>query len=122
MHASLPRFVPPTTANQPDPSYREALGASSEIVAAFDTAIASMYPEQDVQEIDTALRDLEAKSRKALLTFETALTAMPDPDARQAQQDKLSSFGERWSARLEAETKAWNERKLSLSSLKAALP
>ena len=81
-----------------------------------------MYPEQDVKEIDAALQDLESKSRKALSTFELVMAEISNEEVRQAQQQKLASFTERWSARLEAETKTWDERKLSVSSLEAALP
>lgn len=122
LHASLPRFVVSSPSSTNDPNFRQLLDASSAIVAAFDTAIAAMYPTQIEVEITSALDDLAGRSRAALSATESVLAAMLDNEQRVAQSEKLSSFSKKWLDRLETETKAWHERKMSMSSLQDALP
>lgn len=92
------------------------------IVAAFDTAIGAMYPIQKESEIESALNDLETKSKRVIVSAEAVLAEVKDEEGRKEQQEKLSNFSGRWMDRLGSEKKAWEERKMSLKSLQDALP
>lgn len=97
------------------------MDASGKTVAAFDTAILTMYPEQDESEISTSLRDLGDVSRKTISLLQSRLAVISE-STTQAQRDQFSSFLTKWLERLEKESASWEERRLSVSSLKSALP
>ena len=85
-----------------------------------------MYPEQDVAEVDAGLAEL-AKRSKAMA--EELVKRLDEVEAvsqtpGSASDEKRQSFRQsldKWTAKLEAETAKWNERKLDLSSLSSAL-
>lgn len=81
-----------------------------------------MYPTQDVSEIDSALEDLEVKSRRVIGSAEALVAEMEDGQARTELQEKFKNFSGRWMDRLDTEKRTWEERKLSLKSLGEALP
>ena len=81
-----------------------------------------MYPVQKETEIESALNDLETKSKRVVGSAEAVLAQIQDEEGRKAQQEKLGNFSQRWTDRLESEKKAWEERKMSLRSLQDALP
>jgi hypothetical protein len=92
--------------------------ASSDTVSAFDTAISTMYPEQDESEIDTALAALATKSKRTVSIVQSRIPA----GEKSAARDQLATFLTRWLDRLEKETRDWEERRLSLGVLRKALP
>jgi hypothetical protein len=118
LHASIPRFLPCLATSKAEPTYRDLVDASAGTVAAFDTAISTMYPDQDESEISASLRDLAAKSRHTISLLQTRLGAMDT----QAEREQLSSFLKKWLERLEKESTSWEERRLSVSTLSSALP
>ena len=122
LHASISRFIPPSSPLHPDPNYRQLITDTGAIVAAFDTAIGAMYPVQKETEIESALNDLETKSKRVIVSAEAVLAQVQDEEGRKSQQEKLGNFSQRWTDRLESEKKAWEERKMSLRSLQDALP
>jgi hypothetical protein len=102
-------------------TYHDLVEASASTVAAFDTAISTMYPEQDESEISASLRDLGEVSRKTISLLQTRLGTTSDPST-QSQRDQFSSFLGKWLERLEKENTGWEERRLSVKSLSSALP
>lgn len=121
LHASIPRFLPCLAASTTEATYRDLMDASARTVAAFDTAISTMYPEQDESEISASLRDLGDVSRKTIPLLQSRLTAISDVST-QSQRDQFKTFLSKWLERLESETTSWEERRLSVSSLGSALP
>jgi hypothetical protein len=121
LHASIPRFLPCLTTSTKETTYHDLVDASGQTVAAFDTAISTMYPEQDESEISSSLRDLGEVSRKTISLLQTRLAAISSAST-QAQRDQLTSFLSKWLERLEKENASWEERRLSVASLNSALP
>jgi hypothetical protein len=80
-----------------------------------------MYPEQDESEVASSLRDLGDKSRSTIALLQTRLGNI-NSDDKIAERDQLKSFLQKWLERLDKETESWEERRLSLSGLKNALP
>lgn len=112
LHASLPRFfgdLPPGSHS----AFRPLLAASSVQVAAFDTAIASLYPEQDLKAITEAMSSLHAAS-KALATAFLASTS--------AEQSVARTFVTRWLAKADEEWHQCEWSGMSVASLARALP
>lgn len=82
-----------------------------------------MYPVQNELEIQTSLDELESRSKRVIASTEALLVELDEGrEDRKEQQVKLNNFSGRWLARLEAEKGTWEERKLSLKSLRDALP
>ncbi|KAK4686619.1 cyclin-D1-binding protein 1, partial [Tremellales sp. Uapishka_1] len=118
LHATIPRYLPLLTLS-PDVPYSPLMSSSSEIIAAFDTAISCMYPQQDEDDIEAALRDLDTKSA-ALVKAVRARLALVD-SAKAEEAAACRSFLDRWETRVAVESTKWRERRLSLSSLSQAL-
>lgn len=77
-----------------------------------------MYPKQDVAEILGAVDALNVQGRGLADVFRARL-ALAGGDADKVAMAK--SFADRWEARLEQEVKTWEEGKMSMSALEAAL-
>ena len=121
LHASIPRFLPCLADPTTETTYHDLVLASASTVAAFDTAISTMYPEQDESEISASLRDLGGESRKTIEQLQSRLS-VSSLSATQTQRDQFESFLGKWLERLEKETASWEERRLSVKSLDSALP
>ena len=121
LHASIPRFLTCLAMSTSETTYYDLVGASGRTVAAFDTAISTMYPEQDESEISSSLRDLGEVSRKTIALLQSRLAANSN-SSTQAQRDQFTSFLSKWLERLEKENASWEERRLSVASLNSALP
>ena len=121
LHASIPRFLPCLATSTKETTYHDLVDASGQTVAAFDTAISTMYPEQDESEISSSLRDLGEVSRKTISLLQSRLAAN-STSSTQAQRDQFTSFLGKWLERLEKENASWEERRLSVASLNSALP
>ncbi|KAK8849664.1 hypothetical protein IAR55_004999 [Kwoniella newhampshirensis] len=97
LHAMFPRYL-----DQCKSKYRAVLETSSSFVDSFDKAVSAMHPEQDEEEVNEALKELEAVSRRLAETVhDTAI--------------------DRWRDRLDLEKKKWEERRLDLTSLSVAI-
>jgi hypothetical protein len=121
LHASIPRFLPCLATSTKESTYHDLVDASGQTVAAFDTAISTMYPEQDESEISSSLRDLGEVSRKTISLLQSRLAAN-STSSTQAQRDQFTLFLSKWLERLEKENASWEERRLSVASLNSALP
>lgn len=118
LHSTIPRYLP-LLVLEPEEPYSRLLDASSALTAAFDSAIEAMYPDQDEEEVDSAVSSLGRRSLGLIKTFRDRLDrAIGDEDRR----SQCATFLTKWEDRLQKEQGAWSERALSVSSLKHALP
>jgi hypothetical protein len=114
----LPRFLHLLSLD-PEETYQELLEISSALIDAFDTAVASMYPTQAVDDIERAINRLGEQSLTLTHVVRSRL------DRSQSDIEKLEScrlFLTKWVQRLEKEESLWDERGLAMSSLDYALP
>ena len=93
LHASFPRFLP-TLAVESDRTYQPLRLASSNFVAAFDTAVDTLSASEEDDEMRVALDSLECSSR-ALLSSLRARTTVIDT--------ACLSFVDKWEARYDLE-------------------
>lgn len=118
LYSTIPRYLPLLVLT-PEETYTDLLHTGSSVVAAFDSAVSAMYPEQDREEIETAIDQLNERSRK----LATLLTARLDRVSREDEKRVACRlFLGKWEDRLEKEVKTWSERSLSVKSLEYALP
>jgi hypothetical protein len=108
LHASIPRFLPCLAMSPKETTYHDLVDASGQTVAAFDTAISTMYPEQDETEVSNSLRDLGEGSRKTISLLQSRLAAISN-SSPQVQRDQFTAFLGKWLERLEKENASWEE-------------
>lgn len=106
----------------PDTSYRSLLDASAAFVAAFDSAIASMYPEQDVTGIKDAMKELAASSTRLVDQARSRLVLGGLDPSGEAKRAQCLTFLDRWAARLILEQAAWDEQAISMAGMNHSLP
>jgi hypothetical protein len=103
---------------EPEQPYTGLLTVGSDMVSAFDTAVSSLYPKQDVAEIYGAVAQLnEAGHALGRLFKERMELGTGDKE----KKDVARAFVDKWEARLDAEAKSWGEKGLGMSELAAAL-
>jgi hypothetical protein len=102
----------------PEQPYTGLLTAGSDLVAALDTAISSLYPTQDVAEIYGAVGELNTAGRALATAFKTRLA---QGTAGEVERKVADAFADKWVARLELEAAGWGEKALGMSELAAAL-
>jgi len=103
---------------EPEAPYTPLLLVGSDLVAAFDTAVSSLYPKQDVAEIYGAVEHLNEAGRALAAVFKERMAKSVAPEDKKAA---AAAFVDKWSARLETEAKGWSENNLGMSELAAAL-
>ncbi|WOO83814.1 uncharacterized protein LOC62_05G007334 [Vanrija pseudolonga] len=113
MHAQLPRHLG-LLVHEPEEAYTALLDASAGVVAAFDTAVSAMYPEQDGAEVAATLDALGGKSRALAAAFSARLASSP---ADEAKKEIAASFVRRWLERLDVESLEWETKRLALVEL-----
>ncbi|KAL1406290.1 hypothetical protein Q8F55_007986 [Vanrija albida] len=113
LHAQLPRHLG-LLVQSPEEGYAALVDASGAVVAAFDTAVSAMYPEQDGAEVAAALDALGKASRALAAAFGTRLASAP---AEKVKKEAAESFVARWLARLDAEELEWETKRLALVQL-----
>lgn len=113
MHAQIPRHLG-LLVHDPEEAYTALLDASAGVVAAFDTAVSAMYPEQDGAEVAATLDALGKKSRALAAAFSARLASSP---AEEAKKEIAASFVRRWLERLDVESLEWETKRLALVEL-----
>lgn len=118
LHATLPRYLPLCTF-EPEEPYHQLLDASGALVAAFDSAVAAMYSEQDVEEIENAIVVLREHSRTLLKAFRSRLERACTDSGK---LESCNSFLAKWIDRSNKEEEEWKSMTMSMTTLRTALP
>ena len=118
LHATIPRYLPLLTLS-PEELYTDILSSSDKLSAAFDTAVAAMYPEQDTEEIDEAVTGLSERSVSLVKSVRERLDRAA---GNEEKKEACRSFLTKWQDRLTKEEHEWREKGLSMASLAHALP
>jgi hypothetical protein len=116
LHSSMIRYLPQLLSAKL-PTSRDLLHASSAYLAKFDSAACLFHAPQIATDIDFALRDLQLHSEDLISTAK-AMIALSDhsPDLL-----PCLTLITRWEARLRSEMELWDQRLISMSSLRDAL-
>jgi hypothetical protein len=118
LQATIPRYLP-LLVLEPEEAYRSLLDASSALTAAFDSAVAAMFPTQEKDEIEAAVKDL---GQRSLALARSVRRRLDRAKVDEAKAEACRSFLTRWEERLKKEEEVWAEKGLSVSALGHALP
>ncbi|WVO21576.1 uncharacterized protein IAS62_002885 [Cryptococcus decagattii] len=97
LHASMPRYF-----DQAEDHLQALLEESSKFVGCYDNVVSSLHPEQDEEEINSALDDIEKISRRMASLVGNVST-------------------DKWTTKYDMEREKWSDRKFNMRSLGVAI-
>lgn len=112
LHATVPKYIPRGAITKELPS-STILAAGSDLVHAFDEAVGALSTGQDIADIKEAMGNLNDKARRVCDEIAQRIAAEPENEDRKKVLETLR----KWGAKLDEETKAWEESAFGMSEL-----